>query len=288
GYMLDSVIVYGPGTENLTVSLPVEFELIKSTGSKEFLLLKANEDTFIVDEQITTTQVSGYKAFTATGEFLVVDKDGKKCAIANNQILLSASYDAIVKQDEGLTLLRDGKFGLHSSEYGFTVAPDYDQRIKGYGEILFTAVKKNAYTFIDNDGRELIKLNNVEAIEYWQDSLALVKKDGVWKFYDIYQNQWQDLSMKSFNDIRSEEGERRIIALGSEGYGILSSKYGEIIPLSFNDIVPVGPVDHPVYFTEKHIAEAEFYVVIYYDNNGEVIRKQAFEALDYDLIYCDR
>ncbi|MEM7108857.1 MAG: hypothetical protein AAF519_11580 [Bacteroidota bacterium] len=288
GYSPDTVIIYGPDTAKLTVPLPAEFELIKSTGSKEFILLKANDDTFIVDEQIATIKVNGYKAFAATGRFVVVEKDGKKGVIANNERVLSAKYDAIVQQNDGLTLLRDGKFGLHSSRYGFTVAPHYDRRINGYGELLFTGVKKGIYTFIDSAGKELSRLNNAESVEYWQDSLALVKTDGVWKFYDIYQDQWQDQTIKSFTDINSKVGERRIIALGAEGYGVVSSTYGEVIPLSFNDIVSLGPPENPVYFTEKHIAEAEFYVVIYYDHQGQIIRKQAFEASDYDLIYCDR
>ena len=84
------------------------------------------------------------------------------------------------------------------------------------------------------------------------------------------------------------DDELRIIALGEGGYGILSNKVDEVIPLSFNDIVQIGPPADPIYLTEKHIPEADFSVVIYYNKDGMVIRKQAFEPDEYDLIYCDK
>ena len=42
-----------------------------------------------------------------------------------------------------------------------------------------------------------------------------------------------------------------------------------------------------MYFAEKYIIEADFYVVIYYDATGKILRKQIFtEAEEYDKIYC--
>ena len=69
--------------------------------------------------------------------------------------------------------------------------------------------------------------------------------------------------------------------------GILSNKHGEVVGATFNDIVNIGSVENPVYFAEKYILEAEFYVVIYYDASGKILRKQIFtEAEEYDKIYC--
>jgi hypothetical protein len=43
----------------------------------------------------------------------------------------------------------------------------------------------------------------------------------------------------------------------------------------------------PMYFTERHIAEAGISVVIYYDYQGKIVRKQAMEAEEFEKVYCD-
>ena len=63
---------------------------------------------------------------------------------------------------------------------------------------------------------------------------------------------------------------------------------GELIhDTKFNDIINIGTVENPVYFAEKYIIEADFYVIIYYDAKGKILRKQIFtEEAEYEKIYC--
>jgi hypothetical protein len=56
--------------------------------------------------------------------------------------------------------------------------------------------------------------------------------------------------------------------------------------LTFTDIINLGSKDDPLYFTEKHVEEASIFVVIYYDRNGKLIRRQAYEPEEYEKIYC--
>jgi hypothetical protein len=56
---------------------------------------------------------------------------------------------------------------------------------------------------------------------------------------------------------------------------------------TFNDIINIGTQGTPVYFCEKFIIEADFYVVIYYDAKGKILRKQIFtDPEEYEKIYC--
>jgi hypothetical protein len=59
-----------------------------------------------------------------------------------------------------------------------------------------------------------------------------------------------------------------------------------MIPISFSDIINVGSKENPFYFTEKHVEEASIFVVIYYDSNGKMVRKEVYEQDEYEKIYC--
>ena len=68
---------------------------------------------------------------------------------------------------------------------------------------------------------------------------------------------------------------------------MLSNKRGTVIPISFSDLVNLGPADEPIYFTEKHVTEASIFVVIYYDGNGKLIRREVYDdSEEYEKIYC--
>jgi hypothetical protein len=69
-------------------------------------------------------------------------------------------------------------------------------------------------------------------------------------------------------------------------YGVISPDHGEIIPATLDRIVNVGSYEHPMYFTAKHVEEASIYVVIYYDNDGKLLRRQVYEEDDYEKILC--
>jgi len=38
---------------------------------------------------------------------------------------------------------------------------------------------------------------------------------------------------------------------------------------------------------ERNIEEADFYVTIYYNEQGEIIYKQAYEGVDYQKMLCE-
>jgi len=110
----------------------------------------------------------------------------------------------------------------------------------------------------------------------------------LWRHYNIYDKSFEETSYKSYQYQLNTPEEIVIIARADQGYGVFSNTRGEVIAPTFNDLINVGSTADPIYFTEKHVEEAEFYVVIYYNKEGEIIRKQAFESDDYMLIYCER
>jgi hypothetical protein len=88
--------------------------------------------------------------------------------------------------------------------------------------------------------------------------------------------------------VRDSPQEKLFIIQQNGDVGVISNKKGIVIPLKFSDIVNVGSPDLPVYFTEKHVAEASLFVVIYYDHQGKLLRREVYEQDDYDRIYCNK
>jgi hypothetical protein len=69
-------------------------------------------------------------------------------------------------------------------------------------------------------------------------------------------------------------------------YGVLNNVRGVILQPTYTDIINIGSAEEPLYFTEKHVEEANIFIVIYYDKSGKLIRRQAFEPDEYEMIYC--
>ena len=77
-----------------------------------------------------------------------------------------------------------------------------------------------------------------------------------------------------------------IITYRSSGFGVLSSKYGRIIPEEYSAIVNMGSDERPFYFVERDVAQAGLYIVLYIDEKGKVNKKQVLKEQDYFKIAC--
>ena len=124
-------------------------------------------------------------------------------------------------------------------------------------------------------------------VQAWSDSVALVRKNQQWLFFDIFSRRFLPQQMRDIRFIRNTDEERLAIVRGGDLYGVISNRKGTIIPINFSDIVNVGSPEEPLYFTEKHVEEALLFVVIYYDKNGRMLRKEVYEQDDYEKIYCN-
>jgi len=117
--------------------------------------------------------------------------------------------------------------------------------------------------------------------------VALVKRNGYWSLYNIFkdENVYDKIIDPYF--IRQDKEERVMIFRNDKGFGIFSSLKGEVVAAGYNDVINIGTIKTPIFFAEKYIDEADFYIAIYYNKEGKIIRRQAFNDEDYDLIYCD-
>ncbi|MDZ7650534.1 MAG: hypothetical protein U5K54_27205 [Cytophagales bacterium] len=76
--------------------------------------------------------------------------------------------------------------------------------------------------------------------------------------------------IKNFSWIRKSSEENIVRVQRENYYGVISNKKGLIIPPTFHEIANLGTPEIPFYFTEKTVEEADIYVVIYYNREGQV------------------
>ncbi|MEL7002852.1 MAG: WG repeat-containing protein, partial [Bacteroidota bacterium] len=227
--------------------------------------------------------------FVAIGdELLAFTEDGKRGMInSSGEYILRPRYDAIAANKENMvSVLRNRKFGLYDEVNEVFIPTNYDKNLRKYNNQYYIAESEGRKVVIDHDNEQLSN-DSFEEVVFWNDTSALVKNDFLWYLYDLNSGTLSEQGIKSISFIRESSEELVAVILVDNSYGVWSSTRGEVIAPTFNDIVNVGTENNHVYFTEKHIEEAEFYVVIYYNENGELIFKSATEAEDYGMIYCD-
>jgi hypothetical protein len=197
-----------------------------------------------------------------------------------------AEYDAIIPSSPGyLSLLKDKKFGLYDIKTQKLIKPDYERNVLPYAENYFIAYK-GSYGII-TAAEEPVTAFEFDEIRYWNDSAAWVKKNFSWSIISIKDQQSRLSRIRSFQTIKDTEAERIVRVQQDNYFGIVSSKRGVVIPPTFTEILNIGSTEKPFYFTEKRVEEAGIYVVIYYNSQGKMVRKQVYEEEEYEKIYCE-
>jgi hypothetical protein len=233
------------------------------------------------------------QASTGGGEDLFVfSKKNKKGALKkgiyrrDGKTAQPAEYDAIIPTSPGyLSLLKKRKFGLYDIRKQKLIKPEYERNVLPYAGNYFIA-HKGAYGIITAT-EEPVTGFEFDEIRYWNDTAAWVKKNYSWAICSIRDKDMRLSRIRSFQTIK-DTGNERIVRVQQDNYfGIVSNRKGVVIPPTFTEIINIGSDEKPFYFTEKRVEEAGIYVVIYYNSQGKMVRKQVYEEEEYDKIYCE-
>ena len=254
----------------------VEYAVVRNPGNFKMLY-----DSY--GKQLVSGQ---YNDISMIGPYFVLDRDGKKgLADSTGKTLLQISYDGIGNYDNGfLATLRNKKFGLFNSVKGIDIKPQYDIGLRSYNDSLFIASKNGRLGVIDKNDTEILPFKYSE-VTLWNDSLALVKVDSQWAVYNILAKEAVLEGISSLKYVSDDTNKQAIISKDAQ-YGVISNRNLELLPPTYDDILNLGKSEQPIYFAEKRVKEADLFVVIYYNGDGEVIHKQTFSEEDYDHIYC--
>lgn len=282
----------------IDISYSTETRLLKPSN------LKADENEKYSQYLLTKTDKGIYKVFNINGikildgkfnavealgkEYLLVDKSGKKGLYhQSGKLALKIKYAAIGNYDNGyVSTLINGKFGIYHYKKGVFLSAKYQKALKPFGNYYFIGTKGSSFGLVNLENQDVTGYKFNEILD-WNDSIALVKAEDEWKLYDIKHDNYVFEGISEYKVQRDDEGEKILLITKDSKSGILSNRYGEVVGATFNDIINIGSVENPVYFAEKYILEADFYVVIYYDAEGKILRKQIFtDVEEYEKIYC--
>ena len=286
----DSLHVFLPSGQKLTFIDRASFQIKEFRDSTTWLVLDEKKKKVVFDA------ASGIKLFSIEADQLepvspnifVVTKANKKGLVSEEgKLLVPIEFDAIVAGDQGTySLLKDKKFGWYDERTKLLIKPTFDRNVKMYHRGLWIAFKDKGYGFIPSDGKPKGNFE-WEEIQYWTDSVAWVKRNFQWILWDIHGQKAKLSNVRSFTVVKDTEAEKIFIIRQENAFGVISSRRGTVVPIQYSDIVNLGTSEIPLYFTERHIEEAAISVVVYYDQHGKIIRKQAMEAEEFEKIYCD-
>jgi hypothetical protein len=286
----DSVRAFLPSGQKLSFLKRSGFQFRQYRDSSAWLVLEDKKKKSVYDAE------SGVKLFTlefdqiepvAHGLFLITRMNKKGLVGEDGKVILPAEYDAIVATDEhSFSLLKEKKFGWFDAGKKILIKPTFDRNIKSYNDRLRTAFREKGYGFLLPDGKPLGNFE-WEEIQYWNDSVAWVKKNFQWKLVEINTQKVRLDRIRSFSIVKDTPAEKIFTVRQDNAFGVISNRAGTVVPLQYSDVVNIGTQEVPLYFTERHIEEAGISVVVYYDHRGKIIRKQAMEAEEFEKIYCD-
>ncbi|MDH4091466.1 MAG: hypothetical protein OEV74_16320 [Cyclobacteriaceae bacterium] len=290
GQRKDSVFIYFSVSKILMVPQPVRTSFIPGQDSSSFLLLAQGDKKSIYTldgRRLFTTTYDGIE-YAGEGIFLAVRKEKKGLLTSDGKTLLPLAYDAIGSVNNGVvSLLKGLKFGSFDCNRKKLVKPQYAKNIISYNDKINVVYKDGMYGFAGWDNKAIGK-SEFDEVRYWNDSAAFVRKKLEWMIYEIKTQKVLLDQVKEYQLILDGDDEKLAIVQQGHNYGVIHNRKGTIIPISFSDILNVGSRDEPLYFTEKHVEEASIFVVIYYDRNGKMIRKEVYEHDDYEKIYCSK
>ncbi|MBL3656777.1 WG repeat-containing protein [Fulvivirga sediminis] len=286
-YSSDSVFLHTPDS-SVQINKGDKLSLIPATDSNEYVIRQGVGGQVIIDERGKSIYTGSFQEAKALGNQMIIISKMNKGLISNEgKSLLPFVYEAIGNYNDGyISLLRNKKFGIYNYKKELLIPSEYNQNIRPYNQSLLIVGEQGGLGFVDVNNQKFGE-TSFDEITYWNDSVALVKEDLVWKLYDIYHNEIVNNDIKSIHFVKQVDQESVAIFLKESGYGVYSSLVGEVLPPTFNDIINIGTADTPVYFTEKHVVEAELYIAIYYSQKGNMLYKQVYEPEEYAEIYCD-
>ncbi|HEY0744560.1 MAG TPA: WG repeat-containing protein [Chryseosolibacter sp.] len=291
GWMSDSVSIQ---FEHLARQFPADIKtsFVSGKDSVSYLLIETDGKKVLFNDEGTmlcTLPSNAFETIQHAGRdlFIVSRKDKKGVIDAGGKVVLPIEYDAIGSiANQTISVLKGSRFGLFNITSRKLVKPQYDKNISPYRDNLLIAFKDGRQGFVDWDNKTLGRFD-LEEIRYWNDSVALVKRRNTWELLDLGTFNSVIGDIREITPIKENADEKLYIMNQNNLVGVVSSVRGKVIPFSFSDVINVGSKEEPLYFTEKHVSEASVFVVIYYDKNGKMLRREVYEEPDdYERIYC--
>ena len=217
-----------------------------------------------------------------------LQKNNAALTDSTGNYVLNFIYDGIGSNTNGyVSILDKGKVGVINIAKQIKIPPSYDKLIEAYSDTVLIATKGKLKGFISTKNRELSAFDYDE-IKYFTDTVALARIENEWFLHGIRDESLRYEGILNFEVLKSNSQEKKLLISTEKGKGVYSNIKGEIIEATYNEIKVLGTADDPIYFAVKIVREANIYVVIYFDKNGNKLFTQTFKQDEYFKIACPK
>ncbi|MBX2895788.1 MAG: WG repeat-containing protein [Cyclobacteriaceae bacterium] len=232
--------------------------------------------------------VTEFELAESIGDYFIVEKANRKGLLNSlGKEVVPVEMETLVLNPNGqLSVLKNRKFGLYDFNQRKFIKPDYERNLVPLNTQYLIAFRDGKFGIIGWDTKPVTPFDYDEVIP-WQGDWIWIKQNRQWVLLNFKTHEIQMDKVQAFSWFRKGTGENIIRIQRENFFGVLSSTRGLIIQPTFHQIINLGTPDSPFYFTEKQVEEAGIYVVIYYNAEGKLIRRQALEEDEYDALMCD-
>lgn len=252
-----------------------------------FMLSNAKDFRKIYNEYGREILSATFNEVVALGpNMLRLQKRNAALADSTGHYLLNFVYDGIGSNDGGyVSTLDKGKFGVISPAKKVNIAPEYEKLLEPYSDTVMVAVKDRYKGFITTKNKVLTAFE-FDEVKFFNDSIALVRIADEWMLENIRNEEILYERIKDFEIIDVGKEDKTLFINTESGQGIYSETLGQVIEPTYTYIRILGTQKDPIYFAVKLVAEANIYVVIYYDKKGNKLFTQSFRQEEYFKIAC--
>ncbi len=252
-----------------------------------FMLSNAKNFRKIYNQYGREILASTFNEVTALGpNMLRLQKRNAALADSTGHYLLNFVYDGIGSNDRGyVSVLDKGKVGVINPAKQINIPPAYEKLLEPYSDTVLIATKDRYKGFINNKN-EVLTAFEFDEVKYFNDSIALVRIDNEWLLENIKNEDILYDRIEDFEIIDVGNEDKTLFITTSTGKGIYSESLGQVIEPTYTSIRILGTKIDPIYFAVKLVAEANIYVVIYYDKKGNKLFTQSFRQEEYFKIAC--
>lgn len=253
----------------------------------DYITLVDKDETSLWNKNGELLFSGSFEEIMPLDDSLFVTKQRGKLGMLNGkgEEVIPFQYDAMQESDGLIFLLSRGKIGAYDMQDSTLILPRYESKLERFGPYYITRAK-GKYGIIDETEDEIIDFD-YDQIRYWNDSTAWVK-DGVdWSLMNLNDGSFVIDTVSNFDMIIDRNDLQIATFYGERGYGLVSSRYGELLPPNFNDIRNLGNREDPLFAAEVYSPETGFYILLYMNEQGDRLGSYAFRDKEYEKIYCE-
>lgn len=267
--------------------IPIEDELVSTIQQRpKYIFVKGNKETTLYNQHGETVLTGKFENIAFLNDSLVRVQTGNKQGLlhTSGEWILNPVFDNINEKDGLILTLIGSKIGCYDPVKEALMETEYSASVSRMGDY-YLAKKGNAYGVVDIQKKEIISFN-YDAIRIWNDTSYLVTK-GLQNWIVNKNEEELYAPVESIRPMINND-EHAIYKFIKDGrYGLLSTKYGELLSPEFTDILNIGNDTQPLFFSDQHLDKAGFHVVSYVNQYGKLVLAKAYTREVFDRILCD-